>query len=411
MRTILTWILLILLAVGGIGGSYALSDAFRTDARQAWEAEASQAARWLSATVLGWLEESYTPLSGLAILFENSQKVTEIEFLGATDALEARATAFFLDAKATARAREGGEEWFIEFSNEPLGLLSPDTPLSKYPVILEIIKVAVDHPDQVMLGPPFSSEDGTRYSPAALAVHDARGPLVVIGLVNYDAIVKGLFDIHQLDGLHLQIQGRFQETSGLGDQHEVIGKSIPDALYSVTTRTLSAGADLSITWHVTQQFSNGPPETLANLTFMGGVGATIFFLSFVGMLLQRNRTITRKVEEATDELAESRQRLALTLASSGIGTWDRNFASDTIFWDEAQHRIMGTDPAEGERGWASFTKLIHPEDARRFESEINEALAGGKDYVSEYRFLRPNGEIRTLEARGHVIRDAGGRPL
>ena len=108
MRTILTWMLLILLAVGGIGGSYALSDAFRTDARQAWEAEASQAARWLSATVLGWLEESYTPLSGLAILFENSQKVTEIEFLGATDALEARATAFFLDAKATARPREGG---------------------------------------------------------------------------------------------------------------------------------------------------------------------------------------------------------------------------------------------------------------------------------------------------------------
>ena len=98
MRTALTWILLILLAFGGISGSYALSEAFRTDARQAWEAEASQAARWLSGTLLGWLEESYAPLSGLAILFENSREVTEIEFLGATDALEARATSFFIDA-------------------------------------------------------------------------------------------------------------------------------------------------------------------------------------------------------------------------------------------------------------------------------------------------------------------------
>jgi len=305
MRTIITWILLILLAVGGIGGSYALSEAFRTDARSAWEAEASQAARWFSATVLGWLEESYTPLSGLAILFENSSEVTEVEFLGATDALEARATAFFLDAKAAARPREGGEEWLVEFSSEPQGPLSQDTPLSRYPAILETIKVAVDYPDQVMLGPPFSSEDGTRYSPAALAVHDARGPLVIIGLVNYDAIVQGLIDIHELDGLQLQIQGRFKEPIGPGDQREVIGKSIPDALYSVTTRTVSAGADLSITWYVTQQFSNGPQEALANFTFMGGIGATILFLSFIGMLLQRNRTITKKVDEATDELAES----------------------------------------------------------------------------------------------------------
>src|SRR5210317_979510 len=143
MRTIISWILLILLAVGGIVGSYALSEKFRTDARQVWQEKASQAARWLSATVLGWLDESYAPMSGLAILFENSREVTEVEFLGATDALEARATSFFLDAKAVARPRADSEGWSIEFSNDPLGPLSPDTPLGKYPVILDTIKVAI----------------------------------------------------------------------------------------------------------------------------------------------------------------------------------------------------------------------------------------------------------------------------
>ena len=244
MRTTITWTLLILLAVGGFGGTYALSAAFRTDARVAWEDEASQAARWLSGTVLGWLDESYAPLSGLAILFENSREVTEIEFLGATDALEARATAFFLDAKAVARPRADGEKWSIEFSNDPMGPLSPDTPLSRHPVILDTIEVAVDNPDQVMLGPPFSSEEGLRYSPAALAIQDLRGPLVVIGLVNYDAIVKGLFDIHKLDGLQIQIQGSFKEIGGPGHQRLVIGKPLPEALHTVTTRTVSAGADL-----------------------------------------------------------------------------------------------------------------------------------------------------------------------
>ena len=80
MRTVFVWIFLSILVVAGIAGSYALSDAFRTDAREAWKAEASQAARWLSATILGWLEESYAPLSGLAILFENSRDVTEEGF-------------------------------------------------------------------------------------------------------------------------------------------------------------------------------------------------------------------------------------------------------------------------------------------------------------------------------------------
>ena len=67
MKNTLTWIFLILLALGGLYGSYALSEAFRTDAREAWHKEAAQAARWLSGTVLGWLEESYAPLSGLGL--------------------------------------------------------------------------------------------------------------------------------------------------------------------------------------------------------------------------------------------------------------------------------------------------------------------------------------------------------
>ncbi|MBW2408383.1 MAG: PAS domain S-box protein, partial [Deltaproteobacteria bacterium] len=322
MRTALTWILLILLTAAGIAGSYALSEAFRSDAREAWEAQATRVAQWLSATLLGWLEESYAPLSGLAILFENSREVSEVEFLGATDGLEARATAFFLDAKAIARPQVDGEKWSIQFSNDPLGPLSPDTPLSRHPEILENIKVAVDHPDQVMLGRSFSAQDGSRYSPAALATQDASGPLVVIGLVNYDAMVKGLFDIHKLDGLQLQLKGRFREPGGPGAEHEVIGKAVPDAPHSVTTRTVSAGADLSITWYMDQQFSQGPKEGLANLTFMGGVVVTLIVTSFITFFIQRNQTITRRVHEATGELKKVSEAVAQSPVSVVITAKD-----------------------------------------------------------------------------------------
>ncbi len=411
LKTVLTWILLILLAIGGIGGTVALSEAFRSDAREAWEAQASKVAHWLSATVLGWLEESYAPLSGLAILFENSRVVTEVEFLGATDALEARASSFFIDAKVSARPQANGKSWSVEFSNDPLGPLSPGIDLSQHPVISQTIAVAVDNPDRVMLGPPFSFEDDQRYSPAVLAIQDANGPLVIIGLVNFDAIVEGLFDIHNLEGLQIEISGRFQTPDGLGDPHDVIRKSVPDALYSVTTRTASAGVDLSITWYMDQRFSQGPQETLANLTLLGGIGSTILFVTLIGLLLQRNRTINQKVEDGTRELTESRQRLAMALTASKIGTWDWDIETDALFWDEAQHEIMGTDPAEADFNLAGFVKSIHPDDLPRVQSEIKAALASRKDYISEHRFLRPNGEIRTLEARGHVLRDDDGRPV
>nr|MDJ0667624.1 hypothetical protein [Desulfobacterales bacterium] len=105
MRKQFRWIILAAFLIAGIGGSYALSAAFRLDAREAWQAQANKVGQWLSGTLLGWLEESYAPLSGLAILFENSSNVSEAEYLGAVDGLESRATAYFLDATAVARPR------------------------------------------------------------------------------------------------------------------------------------------------------------------------------------------------------------------------------------------------------------------------------------------------------------------
>jgi polar amino acid transport system substrate-binding protein len=200
--------------------------------------------------------------------------------------------------------------------------LSPDTPLSRQPEILENIKVAVDHPDQVMLGRPFSAEDGSRYSPAALAIQDARGQLVAIGLVNYDAIVKGLFDIHQLVGLQLHIKGRFAEPDGPGAEREVIGKPLSGALHSVTTRTVSAGADLSITWYMNEKFRNGPKEDLALLTLWSGIAGTFIIAAFIAFFIQRNQTITKRVQEATGELKKVSEAVEQSPASVVITAKD-----------------------------------------------------------------------------------------
>ncbi|MGD9081111.1 MAG: PAS domain S-box protein, partial [Desulfobacterales bacterium] len=386
MKTVFTWGLLILLAVGCTVGSYALSEAFRADARKAWEAEAAQTAQWLSSTILGWLEESYAPLSGLAILFENSREVSEVEFLGATDGLEGRATAYFLDAKAVARPQVDGADWSIEFSNDPLGPLTPDSPISRQPEILENIKVAVEHPDQVMLGPPFSTEDGARYSPAALAIQDVRGPLVVIGLVNYDAIVRGLFEMHQPNGLQLQIRGRFRGPDGPGTEREVIGEPLSGALHAVTTRTVSAGADLSITWYMSEKFRNGPKEHLAILTLWTGIAGTLIITAFIAFFVQRNQTITKRVQEATAELKKVSEAVAQSPVSVMITAKDGTIEYVNPTFSEVTGYSI--DEAIGQN-----PRILKSGDIpKSYYKELWDTILAGKVWRGEFKNKRKNGE-------------------
>jgi two-component system, sensor histidine kinase and response regulator len=346
-------------------------------------------------------------LSGVAILFENSSEVTEDEFLGATDALEARAIAFFLDANAVARPRADDGEWAIVFSNDPQGPLSPKMPLGRYPVILDTIRVAVGNPDQITLGPPFSGENGSRYSPVALAIHDAQGPLVVIGLVNYDAIVKGLFDIHGLEGWQVQIQGRFKKLGGPGEQRDVIGEARPNALYTVTTRTVSAGADLSISWYVSQQIRNGPQEALADFSLWSGIGATLLITLFIGMLLRQNRTITRRIQAATGELLDVKERISLAVDAMNLGVWDWDLQNNVMAWDEKMFAIYGI-PSRELMIHQDWVAMIVPEDRPEVEAALKRVVTEKDQGEVEYRIECPDGEIRYLYAAQRVILDADG---
>ncbi len=309
------WLLLVAFALLGVLGSRVLSEAFRADAWNAWRAEASRAEQWLSGTVLSWLEESYAPLSGIAVLFENSERVTEDEFLGAVDALEARATAVFIDSTAILRPAADGS-WSIQFTTDFGGALSDEAALAEVPSIAETLDVAVSRSGQTVLGRPFVTAQGRTYSPVVLSLEDTGGTLGIVGLMDYHALVDGLFEINELDGVNLFIEGRFPTIKGPGDLFKVYGARDPDTLHESTTRTASAGADLTLAWDFGPGFSGGPDEELATFSFWSGLGATGLITLFLGFLLNQNRTISHRVREATAELEASVARFKVLFGAS-----------------------------------------------------------------------------------------------
>jgi signal transduction histidine kinase/DNA-binding response OmpR family regulator/HPt (histidine-containing phosphotransfer) domain-containing protein len=305
LRKLIRWLPLALLFGGGIGGSWVLSDAYRSDAYQAWSAQADRAGQWLTGTLLNWLEESYASVSGLAALAENSAELSEVEFLNAYDSLESRATAFFLEGAAYLRRSPGGQ-WQIVFTTNPGGLLSVTTDVATQPWLAQTLEAAQDRYGELIIGPPRSSE-GETFSMVALAIEDASGEAIVAGLVNYSALVRGLYDVQVPPGMTLNLFGNFLQ----GEPELLWSQSAGDALHSVHDRTVSAGAQFSVDWNVSQKFAGGPPAELPQFILLVGVLGTMALVLFIAMLLRRNQVVNRLVEEATAELAERESRLRI----------------------------------------------------------------------------------------------------
>ena len=77
------WLPPALILLCGVFGTVVLSNSFEQKALDSWQSNAGRAAQWLSGTLLGWLEESYAPVSAVAALYENSNNVSDDEFFNA----------------------------------------------------------------------------------------------------------------------------------------------------------------------------------------------------------------------------------------------------------------------------------------------------------------------------------------
>ena len=414
-------IILLIIAALGSAGTLAVSQAFRDEARRGWELEAEQSAQWLSGTLLAWLEESYAPLSGLAALSENSSQVTESEFLNAFDGLEARATAFFLDAAAFFEPvpESNEKEWRISYSSDADGILSAKTLLADQPQIKETISVAQARFGELILGQPITRKDGSGIiSPVALGTFHNEENRVIVGLVDYSTLVKGLFDLHVPPGVVISLKGRFPEGDGQGSEKSVIAKIDRKTLHSVTTRTVSAGAELEITWHFDRFFSGGIPHKLADLTLISGLIVTALLTLIIG-LLQQTRNRARAAEATSKELEiEIAQR---AVAEEGLQRMSKVFmdSTDPIVIEDLEGNIIDlNNDAVRAYGWTReellgnpLTIIVPPERHDQAEALLHQCLEGREVRNVEGLRWNKDGKIIPVLITLSQLTDAAGKPV
>jgi len=110
------------------------------------------------------------------------------------------------------------------------------------------------------------------------------------------------------------------------------------------------------------------------------------------------------------EFQDLLRRLELALHASQIGVWEHHLATEEVFWDRQMHRIYATGRTSRKIAATAWREFIHPDDRERAIEEFFAAVAAKGLYDSQFRIVRPDGEVRYLRSRGHFYEARDGEP-
>jgi PAS domain S-box-containing protein len=108
-------------------------------------------------------------------------------------------------------------------------------------------------------------------------------------------------------------------------------------------------------------------------------------------------------EEAVARLAEA-QRLA------GLGSWEWDIGRNRVTWSSELYRLYGVEP-QARVTYEAYLARVHPEDRELVTGTVAQASADGAPFLMEHRIVRPDGAVRWVQARGHVVTDDAGAPV
>lgn len=123
--------------------------------------------------------------------------------------------------------------------------------------------------------------------------------------------------------------------------------------------------------------------------------------------------ITRRKQEE-ERLRLSEERLQIVARATNDAVWDWDLTTDRVWWNESIEFLFGYVYSQINpncvRQW--WSERIHPEDRQRVSNEIIYAIDSRENlWLSEYRFLRDDGEYADIFERGYIVRDRDNRPV
>ena len=185
---------------------------------------------------------------------------------------------------------------------------------------------------------------------------------------------------------------------------EFIGMTVPEIAGATRADDIRACCLAALAGERTQLEMVGyePPDRLWSLHFvpLGGPGTGD------GMVLCRDVTEQRRAEEL---LRASQRQLAEAQRIAQVGSWEWDLETDKLTVSDELCRLFGLPIGIRMTMAEGVAAAIHPADQERVATALGRIRDDPSPFALEHRIIRPDGDVRTVLARGEGVADENGR--
>ena len=163
------------------------------------------------------------------------------------------------------------------------------------------------------------------------------------------------------------------------------------------------GPELTLEWEFRIQLPGGGVRQVRTQSRKESVGATP--LAF-GVVVD-----VTELRDVSLALQSAHERAALVAEGVGLGTWEIDFAADTVHWDPQMWRLRGHTPLPRPMNPEERDAVTHPDDRDRMRGRFAEQRVGEVAVDTDFRVIWPDGSVHWLASRAVTVRDERGQPI
>ncbi|BBD09113.1 CHASE domain-containing protein [Desulfovibrio ferrophilus] len=170
-------------------------------------------------------------------------------------------------------------------------------------------------------------------------------------------------------------------------------------------------------WRMTcvpkQQFFDRFESRYPVIIGAAGLALTVVLCAYLATITGQTQRIRRLVDQRTDELRNSEERLELALQGADLGLWDWDMLTGDVTINDRWAEMLGYQVSEIEPKFESWANLVHPEDMPWVSDVLQNHLAGITPlYSAEIRMQAKSGQWKWILTQGRVVeRASDGTPL
>jgi PAS domain S-box-containing protein len=131
-------------------------------------------------------------------------------------------------------------------------------------------------------------------------------------------------------------------------------------------------------------------------------------IRLTGDLEDRVLARTDELRAANAQIASVVGQLQVAQRIAQVGSWEWTVATQQVLWSEELYRIVGTDPAQPALDFSAQEAVYTPASWAALAAAVQEAVTVGDPYELALELVQPDGQRRTVIARGEALRGPGG---